>query len=222
MGKLFMAIGKSASGKDTVAQALVKCFPEDLHLVIPYTTRPRRAKEKNGVEYYFVSESKMRAMEKAGKILECRAYETVAGTWYYFTADDGQIDLKNSNCMMVGTPELYRSMVKAVGKRNIVPFLIEVDDEDRLLRAIYRERKQEEPNYREVCRRYLADEVDYAPEIVDSIVTDKAMQFYNYDFDACMDQAKREFRRYLKKGRTLKVRDLRSILREIPAEKPRK
>ena len=59
MGRLFVFMGKSASGKDTLYGELLARYPE-IHAVIPYTTRPIREGETDGGAYYFVSEDKMR------------------------------------------------------------------------------------------------------------------------------------------------------------------
>ena len=54
MGKIFYMMGKSSSGKDTVYKEIRKELPE-LKTLTLYTTRPMREGEKDGVEYYFVS-----------------------------------------------------------------------------------------------------------------------------------------------------------------------
>ncbi len=46
----------------------------------------------------------------------------------------------------------------------MIPIYVEVDDRERLLRSIERERCQEMPKYKEVCRRFLADEEDFKEE----------------------------------------------------------
>ena len=48
----------------------------------------------------------------------------------------------------------------------MLPIYIEVDDGIRLQRAIKREQKQEVPHYEEMCRRFLADSVDFSEEIL--------------------------------------------------------
>lgn len=54
MGRLYIFMGKSAAGKDTLFQ---KILEEDLALkqVVPYTTRPVRQGEKEGVASFIVS-----------------------------------------------------------------------------------------------------------------------------------------------------------------------
>ena len=93
MGKIFYVMGKSASGKDTIYKKLHSRMPE-LKTVTMYTTRPIRDGEHNGVEYFFVDRSYLEQCRKDGILIECRTYDTVYGPWSYFTADDGQIDLK--------------------------------------------------------------------------------------------------------------------------------
>ena len=92
MGKIYCVMGKSSSGKDTVYKKLKEQYKE-FRLIVPYTTRPIREGEKDGVEYYFVDPEQFRAMKEDGKVIESRSYNTKCGIWTYFTADDGQIDL---------------------------------------------------------------------------------------------------------------------------------
>lgn len=162
MGKIFCVMGKSSSGKDTLYQMLKKELEFDS--IVPYTTRPIREGETNGVEYHFVTEEEVAELEEAGKIIELRAYNTVHGIWKYFTADDAQIDLEHRNYLMIGTVEAYQKLKAYYGEEHLVPIYIEVDDGIRLQRALNREKLQEQPKYAEMCRRFLADEVDFSEE----------------------------------------------------------
>ena len=53
MKHLFYLMGKSASGKDTVYEYLLGSDSLHLEPLGPWTTRPIRAKEQEGVEYHF-------------------------------------------------------------------------------------------------------------------------------------------------------------------------
>ena len=86
-------MGKSASGKDTIYRRLLQNTDLRLKKIIPYTTRPIRAREQDGVQYYFTNEEKMQELKASGKVIECRGYNTIHGMWYYFTVDDHQVDL---------------------------------------------------------------------------------------------------------------------------------
>ncbi len=79
-------------------------------------------------------------IETAGKVIESSAYNTVYGIWTYFTADDGQIDLNSGNYLGIGTLESFQKMKNYYGKESVIPVYIEVEDGERLIRAIRRER----------------------------------------------------------------------------------
>ena len=60
---------------------------------------------------------------------------------FHITADDGQVDLENSDYLGIGTLESYVKMREYYGKENVCPVYIEVEDGERLARALKRERK---------------------------------------------------------------------------------
>src|SRR5699024_1514553 len=129
-----------------------------------YTTRPIREGERDGVEYFFVDDAALDCHEKQGKVVEQRAYNTVCGLWRYATVDDGQVDLDRADYLVIGTLESYEKMRGFYGEENLVPLYVEVEDGERLQRALAREREQREPKYAEMCRRFLADEKDFSEE----------------------------------------------------------
>ena len=190
MGKIFCVMGKSSSGKDTLYQMLKKELEFDS--IVPYTTRPIREGETDGVEYHFVTEEEVAELEEAGKIIELRAYNTVHGIWKYFTADDAQIDLEHRNYLMIGTVEAYQKLKAYYGEEHLVPIYIEVDDGIRLQRALNREKLQEQPKYEEMCRRFLADEVDFSEEKLAEAGIEK--RFVN----KTLDETKQELMDYIR------------------------
>ena len=161
MGKIYYVMGKSSSGKDTIYKKLLEIHPE-FHTIVPYTTRPIREGEHNGVEYHFVNEKRLNEMQAAGQVIEVRSYDTKCGIWTYFTADDGQIDLEQHDYLVIGTLVSYEAMKRYFGKNALVPIYIEVEDGERLRRALAREKEQNVPKYAEMCRRFLADEEDFS------------------------------------------------------------
>ena len=184
MSKIFYLMGKSASGKDTIYKKIKEQMPE-LKTIVIYTTRPIREGEKEGVEYHFVNDDKLQEFQKAGKVIELREYNTVHGVWKYFTADDGQFDAED-NYIAIGTLESYKGMREHLGEERLVPIYIEVDDGVRLERALQRERKQAEPKYEEMCRRFLADAADFSVEKLNEAgITRK---FFNADVEKCVDE----------------------------------
>lgn len=164
MGKIYCIVGKSSTGKDTIFKMLLQ--EKELHLrtIVPYTTRPIRAGEQDGVEYYFCDDQRVEELEQAGKIIELRAYNTVYGVWKYFTVDDGQICLEQQDYLVIGTLEAFVKMREYYGSEKVIPIYIEVEDGLRLQRALDRERMQDVPKYTELCRRFLADDADFSEE----------------------------------------------------------
>lgn len=183
MGKIFYIMGKSASGKDTIYKELIEKMPK-FHSIVPYTTRPMREGEKDGVEYFFVDQERFDEMMDEEKIIEFRSYNTKCGIWTYFTADDGQIDLKKGHYLGIGTLESYQKMRNYYGESNVVPVYIEVEDGERLIRAIKREKEQETPKYEELCRRFLADQEDFSEEKIKEAGISR--RFENDDLDVCV------------------------------------
>ena len=187
MGKLFYIMGKSSCGKDTIYENLLSRKELGLRPFIMYTTRPIRAKETDGVQYHFVTEEMMKKMEAAGKIIELRSYETVNGVWYYFTADGESIDMERYSYLALGTLESFQKVKRYYGSDKVIPVYIEVSDEKRLERSMKRERKQAEPNYEEVCRRFLADQRDFSEENIKNAGIRR--RFANDEYrQICMDE----------------------------------
>ena len=60
--------------------------------------------------------------------------------------------------------DLYHFMDTETWEETLIPIYLYTDDATRLERAIGREKQQARPNYREVCRRFLADEEDFSEE----------------------------------------------------------
>lgn len=192
MGKIFYLMGPSSSGKDTIYKRLLGEKELELHTLVTYTTRPIRVGETEGVEYHFTDEEQLAELEKQGKVIELREYDTFHGVWKYFTVNDSSLDLENHNYLMIGTLESYEKTKKYLGEEYLVPILIVVDDAIRLQRALNREKKQENPKYQEMCRRYLADAVDFSDEKVEAAGIYRS--FRNVNFEVCM----REIKTYMK------------------------
>ena len=108
MGKLFYIMGKSASGKDTIYQRLLRNPEFSLERLVIYTTRPIRDGELDGREYHFVTEEDFQKLKAEGKIIEDRGYETVYGLWRYFTADN--MNLEEKSYLGIGTLESYEKL----------------------------------------------------------------------------------------------------------------
>ncbi len=78
LAKLFIISAPSGAGKTSLARALIaqctKC-----RMSVSHTTRPRRAGEQDGVDYFYVSQTEFLAMADDGVFLE---YAQVYGNYY--------------------------------------------------------------------------------------------------------------------------------------------
>ena len=196
MGKLYYLIGKSASGKDSFREALLQDAYLSLNEIVQCTTRPIRAGEQDGREYHFLTDAQVDELNAAGKIVELRAYNTIYGVWKYMLADTGHIDLENKDYVAVGTVESYQKVRDYFGEARVVPIYIYVEAGERLARALNRERAQSQPKYKELCRRFLADEEDFDDAHLQEaglLNADGNVRncFENLDFQECLENVKR-------------------------------
>ena len=188
MGKLFYLMGKSASGKDSFQELLLEDASLSLKRHVIYTTRPIRDGEKEGVEYYFVDRQAYLDMKEAGILIEDRTYHTVHGDWIYFTVDDAHMDLSSYDYLGIGTLESFVTLRNYYGEDKVLPIYIEVEDGERLARALVRERKQEHPKYAEMCRRFLSDQEDFSEEKIAAAGISR--RFQNIDREICLQEIK--------------------------------
>ena len=187
MNEIVFIMGKSASGKDRIYRELSEDKALGLNKITMYTTRPLRSGEAEGREYHFVDDDTAKRLENENKIIEIRCYDTVFGVWKYFTADDGQIDLASGKrYIVIGTLEAYDKFCEYYGNEHIMPIYIEVESGERLSRALNRERMQESPKYQELCRRFLADEADFAEENLCHLGIER--RFANDDKEQCLEE----------------------------------
>ena len=70
-----------------------------------------------------------------------------------------------------------------------MPIYIEVEDGERLSRALNRERMQESPKYEELCRRFLADAKDFSEEKLNEAGITR--RFVNQDLDETEEEIRR-------------------------------
>ena len=186
MGKIVCLMGRSSSGKDTIYKELLAQNQVMLQPIVPYTTRPIRAGESDGVEYHFTDEAGFLRLQNQGRVIEDRVYHTCLGMWRYFTVADEEIDPKNGSYVVIGTLESYEQMRRFYGEDKVLPIMIELDDGVRLQRALDREMAQDHPKYEEMCRRFLADAEDFSEEKLNKAGISRT--FYNGELGRCLEE----------------------------------
>ena len=85
-GLIFVVSGPSGSGKSTLLARLLRQKPirQRLARAISFTTRPKRSGEKNGRDYFFISQKRFKLLQKAKKFIEWTRYLG----YYYATPQD--------------------------------------------------------------------------------------------------------------------------------------
>lgn len=148
--RIIAICGKSAAGKDTLLQAVIKNNPE-VHEIISCTTRPPREGEVNGKNYFFLTEAQFNEKCANNEMLESTEFRA----WHYGTAIDGL----NPNLINVGVfnPAGIRALIKN-DKVDIYVVMVEASNKIRLLRSLNRENS---PDVDEIVRRYMTDKKDF-------------------------------------------------------------
>ena len=77
-GSLIVISAPSGAGKSTIARAVLKAFPQ-IMFSISATTRPPRATERHGREYYFLSIEEFEQTIHSGGLVE---WEQIYGDYY--------------------------------------------------------------------------------------------------------------------------------------------
>ena len=186
MGKIYYIFGKSSSGKDTIYRRLLEKFSGRLKSVVLYTTRPRREGEAEGITYHYLTEKGYEELKEKGLIIEERSYNTVHGIWRYMTVNDDQINLDENDYLIIGVLESYVSIRDYFGKEKVMPVYIEVEDGERLTRALEREKKPGNRRYAEMCRRFLTDTEDFSEDKLRAAGINR--RFVNDDMERCLKE----------------------------------
>jgi guanylate kinase len=89
-GKLIVFSAASGAGKTTIVKEILKEFPQ-ITFSISATTRPRRENERDGIEYFFLTEAEFRKMIENDEFIEWEEfYDYYYGTQKSFI--NGNID----------------------------------------------------------------------------------------------------------------------------------
>lgn len=166
---MYVLAGRSAAGKNAVADELIK---RGHRRCVTYTSRPMRSGEIDGVDYYFVTDEKFSELMEESFFAEYISYDTVNGKWWYGTAaTDFEEEDDDDKKFIILTPEGIRQAELVLGNK---PKVIYVFANRRTILERLRKRG-DDPD--EVVRRIKQDEEDFKgfEMIADRIV------YNNYD-----------------------------------------
>ena len=149
--KILALFGKSASGKDSIQKWIVSNYPQLTNKIVSCTTRPPRSGEQDGVDYFFLSDEEFAKKVLDGSMLEATSFRE----WFYGTA----LDQLNPDKINVGVFNITGvECILDDSRLDVVPVWIHASDKTRLRRSLDRE---DNPDCKEICRRFLADEKDF-------------------------------------------------------------
>ena len=150
--KIIDIIGQSGCGKDTVLNETVTRHPDICARIINCTTRPMRDYEEDGVDYHFIPVSGFTREVLNGNMLEATEYND----WFYGT----NINALTPNKINIGifSPAAVEALLQDP-RLDVDVVRVVTANKTRLQRSLNRE---DVPDCTEICRRYLADEKDFA------------------------------------------------------------
>lgn len=126
--------GPSGVGKDAVL-ARLKESDYPLEFIVTITTRPRRVKEQNGVDYRFIPETKFRQMIENKDLLE---WANVYGNWYGVPEKPVNQALGSGRNVIVKVDVQGAATIKKIMPRAILIFLTSSSVEELATRLKHR------------------------------------------------------------------------------------
>lgn len=159
MYKIIALMGKAGSGKDTMMRKVLE-KTTDVNEIISCTTRPRREKEIEGVNYFFLTPEQFGDKVLHDEMLEATCFND----WFYGTSYDSlRSDIINIG---VFNPTGIESLLSRPDVE-VKVYYIAAAAKTRLLRQLNREA---DPDVNEIIRRYGTDEADFMDLEFDYIV----------------------------------------------------
>lgn len=185
---LFCIIGKSGTGKDSILRGL-KSLNLPVKYLIPTTTRQSRTGEKNGSDYWFKTLDEFREMSLNGAfadILTVNVYDKGTDntnvSYYGYPRP-----IENEASILLCPWKIFLNIKKSESAHGYttIPIYVDVDSVERLYRLIIRETNNTNHKYKEVARRFVADEEDFPnTNIIKTIIADcNGLYLYNQDLD---------------------------------------
>lgn len=152
---IFAVAGPSASGKDTLARLVSERL--GYHPLVSWTTRPPRAGEENGIDYWFASKEEFKSAKNRGNFIEWSEFNG----WFYGTPHDAVQESVN-----VGVFNLdgLAALAKHQDEYEVVPVFMEAPLLERLRRSVRRDGFS-----LEIVRRAFADAKDFDKERIVNI-----------------------------------------------------
>ena len=149
---IIVLVGKTASGKTTVANEL--CKNHGYKRIITYTTRPMRVNEVQDVDYHFISDEQFNRMVENNEFTEYKRYNTAHGVWSYGSVVTSEQEFSDDCYVIILTPQGLRDLSKKMSR--YIAFYLDVSLESQLERL--KKRGDEE---QQIIKRLENDDKDF-------------------------------------------------------------
>ena len=136
--KILILISPSGCGKNYVLDYLLSNY--NYKSLVSHTTRDKRPKEIDHVDYHFISTEEFLYMIKNEKLVEYRIYETLVNNipsiWHYGLSKQTVDDLNsNTNYVTIFDVQGAKEFVEYYGRDNCFVCMLKCDDKIREERA---------------------------------------------------------------------------------------
>lgn len=157
---LTIIMGKTCSGKNAVVSELKK---RGWSQIVTYTSRPKRRGEKNGREYWYISEEDFSNKIESGYFAEWKSYDVNGKTWYYGSPVDEILNasLDDKNNVIILTPQGVVDVL-AILKRHISNYQVNIIYLYSNHNTILQRLKSRKDKNDSIERRMKADDKDFA------------------------------------------------------------
>lgn len=181
---LFLLVGKSASGKTTIAEILES--QHDLKSLQSYTTRPQRHEDETG--HIFISDTEFDQLEDIVAYTEYNNYR--------YCATQDQID--EADMYVIDVPGVEALLENYDSNRPIIVLYFDADIRTRIDRMINRH----DCDAQIVSRLYNDEEFDWKDMIEDLIwnVQDKNIKMYCINANRALDEVLFDVKEYISKN----------------------
>lgn len=179
---LTIIMGKTCSGKNAVVKELMS---RGWSQIITYTSRPKRRGEKNGREYFYISEEDFTSKINSGYFAEWKSYYVNGKTWYYGSPSEEIIEasLDDKNHVIILTPQGVEDTLSFLSKY-ISDYQINIiylyANRSTILNRLQKRKDKNDS----IERRMRTDDIDFknATSLANKII-------YNNDSDSITDVA---------------------------------
>ena len=161
---LIVLTGPSGVGKDAVLTRMRK-LGRPFHYVVTATTRLQREGEKNGVDYYFLSQEEFQQMLDKGQLLE---WAEVYGNYYGVPKDEISKALAKGTDVIVKVDAQGAATIKKILPQAVFIFLTPPSMEELELRL--KQRRSESPIDLALRLEKAKDEIKSLP-LFDYVIT---------------------------------------------------